>query len=185
MKRILMLTGDAGEGLEIYYALFRLREQGYQVDVAGPTKKTIRSVVHDFEPGFDTYVERPGYGVPADLAIGDVDPARYDGLVIPGGRAPEYLRNLPAVREIVAHFFQTGKPVASNCHGPQLIIAAGQAAGRTLTAYPELACDVRQAGGKFVDQEVAVDGNLVSVRTWADNAAWMREFIRLLERAKR
>lgn len=183
MKRILLITGDAGEGLEIYYALFRLQEQGYQVDVAGPTKKTIRSVVHDFEPGFDTYVERPGYGVPADLAIDQVDPSSYDALVIPGGRAPEYLRNRSAVREIVAHFFQADKPVATNCHGAQLLVAAGLVEGRTLTAYPELACDIRQAGGRFVDEEVIVDGKLVSVRTWADNAAWMREFIRILEGA--
>jgi protease I len=181
MKRILMITGDAGEGLEIYYALFRLREEGYEVHVAGPTKKVLRAVVHDFEPGLDTYVERPGYGVPADVALGDVDPAKYDGLVLPGGRAPEYLRNMPAVIAITRHFFEHRKPVASNCHGVQILMAAQVAGGRTMTAYPELACDLRQAGARFVDEPVVVDENLVSVRTWGDNTPWMAEFIKLLD----
>lgn len=181
MKRILMITGDAGEGLEIYYALFRLREEGYEVHVAGPSKKVLRSVVHDFEPGLDTYVERPGYGVPVDVALDEVDPSGYDGLVLPGGRAPEYLRNIPAVIEITRHFFEQCKPVASNCHGVQILMAAQVAGGRTMTAYPELACDLRQAGAQFVDEPVVVDKNLVSVRTWGDNTPWMAEFIKLLE----
>ena len=182
MKRVLIATGDGGEGLEIYYALFRLREEGYTVHVAAPSKRPLHSVIHDFEPGWDTYVEKPGYRVAVDLAFEEVDPAKYDGLVIPGGRAPEYIRNRPAMMKIARHFFEQNKPVAATCHGGLVVTAAEAAGGRRMAAYQEVACDLRQAGAKFVDEEVVVDGNLVTSRTWADNTAWMREFIRLLER---
>jgi protease I len=180
MLRILLITGDAGEAQEIYYAKYRLEEEGWTVDIAALEKRTFLSVVHDFEPGFDTYTEKPGYRVQADVAIGDVDPARYDGLVLPGGRAPEYLRNRPAVVAVVRHFVETGKPIAANCHGPLLVMAAGGARGKTMTGYPDLEPDLRAAGVEFVNREVVVDGVLVSVRGWPDNGPWMREFVRLL-----
>lgn len=183
MKRVLILTGDGGEGLEIYYALFRLREEGHQPEVAAPSAKPIQAVVHDFEQGFDTYVERPGYRVPVDCVFEEVDPARYDGLLIPGGRAPEYIRNRPAVKEIVRHFFETNKPVGAICHGVLLVAAALAAGGRTLTCYNELACDMEQAGASFQDQPVVVDRNLVTSRTWLDNPFWMREFLKLLNQS--
>jgi protease I len=184
MSRILILTGDAGEAQEIYYAKFRLEEEGWEVRIAAPRKRAFLSVVHDFEPGFDTYVEKPGYRVEADLGIDQVDPTQFDGLVLPGGRAPEYLRNRPQAVAIVRHFVEAGKPIAANCHGPLLVIAAGGAKGRTLTAYPELAPDVQAAGAEFVDRPFVVDGNLVTVRGWPDNAPWMREFVRLVGRAE-
>src|SRR5215213_3170591 len=153
MTRILILTGDAGEAQEIYYAKYRLEEEGWQVEIAAPEKRTFLSVVHDFEPGFDTYTEKPGYRVRADLGLDDVDPTRYAGLVLPGGRAPEYLRNRPRVVSIVRHFVEAGKPIAANCHGPLLVMAAGGAQGKTMTGYPELEPDIRGAGAEFVNRE--------------------------------
>jgi protease I len=181
MLKILLLTGDAGEAQEIYYAKYRLEEEGWKVDIVTTTKRTFLSVVHDFEPDFDTYVEKAGYRVAADLGLDDVDPTAYDGLVLPGGRAPEFLRNRPQAVAIVRHFVDANKPIAANCHGPLLVIAAGGVKGKTLTCYPELEPDVRAAGGKFVNKDVVVDGNLVSVRGWPDNGPWMHEFVRLLK----
>lgn len=179
--KILILTGDAGESQEIYYAKYRLEEEGWLVHIVAPEKKAFLSVVHDFEPGFDTYTEKPGYRVQADLGLDEVDPSSYDALVLPGGRAPEYLRNRPKAVAITRHFVVTGKPIAANCHGPLLVIAAGGVHGKTLTCYPELEPEMRAAGAEFVNRDVVVDGNLVSVRGWPDNGPWMREFVRLLK----
>ena len=180
MVRILVMTGDAGEAQEIYYAKFRLEEEGWTVHIAAPQKRPFLSVVHDFEPGFDTYTEKPGYRVQADLALDEVEPSSYLGLVLPGGRAPEYLRNRPQAVAIVRHFLAEGKPIAANCHGPLLVLAAGGGRGRTMTAYLDLEPDLRTAGVEFVDREVVVDGPLVTVRGWPDNGPWMREFVRVV-----
>jgi protease I len=180
MLKILMITGDAGEAQEIYYAKYRLEEEGWQVHIAAPEKRVFLSVVHDFDPGFDTYTEKPGYRVQADLGLDDVDPTQYHGLVLPGGRAPEYLRNRPRAVAITRHFVESGKPIAANCHGPLLVIAAGGARGKSMTAYPELEPDLRAVGVEFVNREVVVDGSLVTVRGWPDNGPWMREFVRIL-----
>lgn len=179
--KILILTGDAGEAQEIYYAKYRLEEEGWAVAIATTTKKTFLSVVHDFEPEFDTYVEKPGYRVAADLGLDEVDATSFDALVLPGGRAPEYLRNRPKAVAIVRHFVEAGKPIAANCHGPLLVCAAGGSKGRTMTGYPELEPDLRAAGAEFVNRDVVVDGPLVTVRGWPDNGPWMREFVRLLK----
>jgi protease I len=181
MARLLILTGDAGESQEIYYAKYRLEEEGWLVHIAALQKRTFLSVVHDFEPGFDTYTEKPGYRVEADLGLDEVDASSYDGLVLPGGRAPEYLRNKPKAVAITRHFVDTGKPIAANCHGPLLVIAAGGVKGKTLTCFPDLEPEVRAAGAEFVNRDVVVDGNLVSVRGWPDNGPWMREFVKLMK----
>lgn len=178
--RILILTGDAGEAQEIYYPKFRLEEEGWQVSVAAPARRPILSVVHDFEPGFDTFTEKPGYRVQADLAFDEVDPAQFDALVLPGGRAPEYLRCKPLAIAIVKHFLDQNKPIAANCHGPLLIFAAGGGAGYCMTAYPDLEPDVRQAHAEWKNQDFVVDRNFVTVRGWPDNGPWMREFVKLL-----
>jgi protease I len=181
MVKILILTGDAGEAQEIYYAKFRLEEEGWQVQIAALQKRAFLSVVHDFEPGFDTYTEKPGYRVTADLALDEVEPAAYAGLVLPGGRAPEYLRNRPKAVSIVRHFLEARKPIAANCHGPLLLLAAGGVSGRTMTCYPDLELDMRAGGVQFVNREVVVDGSLVTVRGWPDNGPWMKEFVRVMK----
>jgi len=181
MLKILLLTGDAGEAQEIFYAKYRLEEEGWLVHIAAPEKRAFLSVVHDFEPGFDTYTEKPGYRVQADLGLEDVHADQYDGLVLPGGRAPEYLRNRPRAVQIVRHFLERGKPIAANCHGPLLILASGSARGRTLSCYPDLEPEIRAASAEFVNRDVVVDGAIVTVRGWPDNGPWMREFVRILK----
>jgi deglycase len=180
MPKVLILTGDAAESLEVMYPYQRLLEEGYEVHIAAPTKKKLQFVVHDFTPGYDTYTEKPGYTWEADLAFADVDPADYAAVVIPGGRAPEYIRNDPDFARVAGAFFADQKPVAQICHAPLALAAAGVLAGRRTAAYPALEPDVRAAGAEFVDGGGVVDGLMVSGRAWPDHPEWMREFIRLL-----
>jgi protease I len=180
MAKILILTGDAAESLEVMYPYQRLREEGYEVHIAAPTRKKLQFVVHDFVAGFDTYTEKPGYTWDADLAFADVDPADYVALVVPGGRAPEYIRNNADCIRIVKHFVATDKPVAHLCHAALVLTAAGVLAGRRTAAYPALEPDVRAAGAEFVNGAAVVDGVMVSARAWPDHPEWMREFIQIL-----
>jgi deglycase len=179
-SKILILTGDAAESLEVMYPYQRLSEEGYEVHIAAPEKKKLHFVVHDFEPGYDTYTEKPGYSWDADVAFADVNPSDYVALVIPGGRAPEYIRNDSDVQRIIRYFFEQRKPVAHLCHAALALAAAGVLKGRETAAYPALECDVTLAGGKFVNSQVVIDGEMVSARAWPDHPAWMREFIRIL-----
>ncbi len=183
MAKVLILAGDAAESLEVLYPYQRLQEEGYEVHIAGPSRKKLQFVVHDFVEGYDTYTEKPGYSWPADLAFSEVDPTQYVALVVPGGRAPEYIRNDPDCQRIIQHFFAEEKPVAQLCHAPLALAAAGVLQGRRTAAYPALEPDVRAAGAEFVDGEAVVDGVMVSARAWPDHPAWMREFIDVL-RAK-
>lgn len=184
MPKVLMLAGDAAESLEVMYPYQRLQEEGYEVEMAAPSKKKLQFVVHDFVDGFDTYTEKPGYSWEADLAFADVDPADYVALVVPGGRAPEYIRNDEDVKRIIRHFFDDEKPVAELCHAPLALAASGVLEGRRTAAYPALQPDVEAAGAEFVDGAGVVDGAMVSARAWPDHPSWMREFMKLLrERA--
>jgi len=180
MPKILLLTGDAAESLEVMYPYQRLLEEGYEVDIAAPSKKRLQFVVHDFVEGFDTYTEKPGYTWEADLAFADVDPGEYVALVIPGGRAPEYIRNDEDVKRIIRHFFAESAPVAQLCHAPLMLAAAGVLERRRSAAYPALEPDIAAAGAEFVDGAGIVDGEMVSARAWPDHPQWMREFIRIL-----
>ena len=181
MSRVLLVAGDATESLDTWYPYHRLREEGIEVHIGAPAKKVLRSVVHDFEPGWDTYVEKPGYHIPADIAFADVDPENYDGIILSGGRAPEYLRNDPQLQKIVRHFVERKKPIASLCHGSLILAAIDAVRGRTIATYEALAPDIEGAGGKFRDVEVMVDGNLVTSRTWMDLPFFMREFLKVLQ----
>ena len=175
-----MLAGDAVEDLEIYYILYRLREAGYAVDVAAPTRRTMRTVVHDFEPDSDAYVERPGRRLEPDLAFSEVEPERYVGVVIPGGRAPEYIRYDPDLQRVVKAMHADKKPIASVCHGIEILAITGVIKGRTVTTVKKCRFDAEAVGATYVDREVVVDGNLVCARTYHDNWCWMREFMKLL-----
>jgi protease I len=180
MSKVLILAGDAAESLEVMYPYQRLLEEGYEVHLAGPSKKKLQFVVHDFVDGYDTYTEKPGYTWEADVAFADVDPNDYVAVVIPGGRAPEYIRNDADVQRIVRHFFDDEKPVAQLCHAPLVLAAAGVLNGRRSAAYPALEPDIKAAGAEFVDGGGVVDGVMVSARAWPDHPSWMREFIRIL-----
>jgi protease I len=183
VAKVLIVTGDAAEALEVIYPYQRLLEEGYEVHMAAPSKKRLQFVVHDFVPEFDTYTEKLGYTWQADMAFSDVDPSEYVALVIPGGRAPEYIRNNGDAQRIMQHFFSEDKPVAHLCHAAQALAPLGVLKGRRTAAYPQLAADVKAGGGEFVDSEAVVDGVMVSARAWPDHPAWMREFISIL-RAK-
>jgi protease I len=180
MPKILILTGDAAEALEVIYPHQRLREEGYEVVIASVTKKLMALVVHEFVPGIDTFVEKPGYHWPSDIAFADVDPTEYAAIVIPGGRAPEYIRNNPDFQRIVRYFFERDMPVAHLCHASIALAPAGVLKGRRIAAYPELEPDVRAAGAEFINAEVVIDGAMISARAYPDHPAWMRAFVKLL-----
>lgn len=183
MPRVLLVAGDATESLDTWYPYHRLREEGIEVHIGAPAKKVLRSVVHDFEPGWDTYIEKPGYHIPADIGFADVDPETYDAIILSGGRAPEYLRNDPQLQKIIRHFVERKKPIASLCHGSLILAAIDAVRGRSIATYEALAPDIERAGGKFRDVEVMVDGNLVTSRTWMDLPFFMREFLKVLKGA--
>ena len=183
MSKVLILAGDAAEDLETMFIKYRLAEADYAPHVAAPTMRPIKLVVHDFEPDWDTYVERQGRTCPVDVTFAEVDPAAYVALVIPGGRAPEFIRIDPDVARIVGHFFAEEKPVGTLCHGPQVPAALGLLRGRRSSAFGPLAPDIELAGGEYVDGPAVVDGNMVSCRGWGDLAEWSRAFLELLDRA--
>jgi protease I len=180
MKAILLVIGDAAEVLDTFYPLFRLREAGYRVDCAGPEARIYHTVQHDRHPDWDITIESPGYRLKADVAFRDVTVADYAGMVITGGRAPEYLRYDKELMRITQEFFAANKPVASVCHGIEIVAAAGVLKGREATTVAKCALDITSFGGTYVDREVVVAGNLVTARTWHDCPAWMREYVKLL-----
>jgi protease I len=180
MKKILLVIGDAAEVLDTMYPLFRLREAGFQVVVAGPEKRIYHLVQHDLVPGWDITVESPGYRLAADIAFRDVRADEYAGIVISGGRAPEYLRYDADLLRVVRIVNEQRRPIASVCHGIEILAAADVIRGRRITTVRKCRLDAEAVGGMFVDEEAVVDGNLVCARTWHDNPAWMRAFMRLL-----
>ena len=182
MKQVLLIIGDAAEVLDTMYPLFRLREEGYQVVIAAPEKRTYHLVQHDTHPDWDITVESPGYKLASDIAFRDVRPDDYAGMVISGGRAPEYLRYDQDLLRLVRSLAERNLPIASVCHGIEIVAAAGAIKGKTVTTVRKCRFDAEQGGASYVDQEVVVSGNLVTARTWHDNHAFMREFIKLIQR---
>src|SRR5215472_12232647 len=170
-KKILMLVGDFVEDYEVMVPFQALLMVGHTVHAVCPGKKAgqaVRTAVHDFE-GDQTYSEKPGHNFALNATFAEVKAADYDALVIPGGRAPEYLRLNRDVLAAVRHFFEAGKPVAAICHGPQVLAAAGVLKGRKCNAYPATSPDVTLAGGTYVDvgmSDSVVDGNLISGPAW-------------------
>ncbi|MFC7142641.1 DJ-1/PfpI family protein [Halosimplex aquaticum] len=180
-QRILLITGDFGEDLEVMVPFQALQAVGHRVDAVCPDKEageTVKTAVHDFR-GDQTYVEERGHDFELTATLEEVDPADYDALVLPGGRAPEYVRNYDAVIETVQHFFAEDKPVAAICHAMQILAAADVVGGRTCTAYPALEADVRGAGGEWAEGVVR-DGNLVTAQAWPDHPEWIAEFLDVL-----
>ena len=166
-KKILIITGDAGESFEILYATHRLREAGYEAVIAAPAVKPMNLVIHDFEPGWDTYVERKGYIVESQISFDDVDPADYRAVLFPGGRAPEYLRNDPRVISITKEFYDSGKYVFAICHGVQILVTAGLVDKRKIACYEHVKFEVESCGGIYVSPDEAIkDGRIVTGKTW-------------------
>jgi protease I len=182
MAKVLLVIGDAAEVLDTFYPLFRIREEGHEVVVAGPARRVYHLVMHEKPDGWDITRESPGYHLAADVAFKEVRPDDYMGLVISGGRAPEYLRYDPDLMRVVRSFFFRDLPVASVCHGIEVVAAAGVLRGRTVTTVAKCQFDAEGGGATYVDRDVVVSGNLVTARTWHDNAPFMREFLKLLNR---
>jgi protease I len=186
MAKILLPIGDAVETLDTFYPLFRLREDDFEVVVAGPEARLYHTVLHEIppaaDPPWDITQERPGYHLRADVAFADVRSEEFAGLFLTGGRAPEYLRYDQYLLGIVRGIAAAGKPVACVCHGIEILAAAGCLSGRRATTVAKCALDIQQVGGRYVDEPVVVDGNLVTARTWHDNSALLREFVRMLRR---
>lgn len=183
MQKLLLIIGDAAEVLDTMYPLFRLREEGYQVDVAGPQKRIYHLVQHDTHPDWDITIESPGYKLAADIAFRDIKPEEYAGIVISGGRAPEYLRYDPDLLRVVRWFCEKKLPVASVCHGIEILAAADVIRGKEVTSVVKCRLDAEFSGGRYVNEEVVVCGYLVTARTWHDNPAWMREYIKVLKKS--
>lgn len=182
MPKVLIVIGDAAEVLDTFYPLFRLPEDGFEAVVAAPEARTYHLVLHEKPPGWDITRETPGYHLDATIAFRDIRPEEYDGLFLSGGRAPEYLRYDEHLLDVTRHFMDANKPVASVCHGIEILAAADRLRGRSATTVAKCELDVTFAGGSYVDCECVVDGNLVTARTWWDNTPLMREFMRLLKR---
>lgn len=182
--KILVPIGDGTEVMDTLYPIFRLQEEGYEVVVAGPQARHYHGVMHEIPPNenipWDITREQPAYHIKATIAFCDVRPDEYAGLFLSGGRAPEYLRYDEHLLNITRHFFTQKKPVAMVCHGVEIAAAAGCLQNRTATTVRKCELDITQFGGKYVDQPVVIDGNLISSRVWADNASLMREFLKLL-----
>jgi protease I len=184
-KKILMLVGDYVEDYEVMVPFQALLMVGHTVHAVCPGKKagqTVRTAVHEFE-GDQTYSEKPGHNFTLNASFSEIKPVDYDALVLPGGRAPEYLRLNDEVLRLVRDFAQRNKPIAAICHGVQILTAAGVIEGKACTAYPAIGPEVKRAGGKWIDvpvEQAHVDGNLVTAPAWPAHAQWLAKFLSLL-----
>jgi protease I len=185
--KLLMLVGDFVEDYEVMVPFQALQMVGHTVHAVCPEKKSgdkVRTAIHDFE-GDQTYSEKPGHNFVLNATFSEIDPKNYDGLVVPGGRAPEYLRLNPRVLELIRHFAEADKPIAALCHGPQLLAAARVIEGKRLNSYPACAPEVELAGGTFVRLEVTqavTDGKLVTGPAWPAHPEWLAQFLDVLEK---
>jgi protease I len=184
-KKLLMLVGDYVEDYEVMVPFQALQMVGHVVDAVCPNKKageSVRTAIHDFE-GDQTYSEKRGHNFALNANFDEVRPESYDGLVIPGGRAPEYLRLNPRVLAIVRHFAETDKPIAALCHGAQVLAAADVLRGKSCSCYPAVAPEVKLAGGHY--EALAMDqahtcGKLVTAPAWPAHPAWINQFLTVL-----
>ena len=184
-KKLLFIVGDYVEDYEVMVPFQALSAVGHKVSAVCPDKKAddfVRTAVHDFE-GDQTYSEKPGHNFTLNATFDEINAEDFDALVIPGGRAPEYIRLNDSVLAMVRHFFDTNKPVAAICHGAQVLAAAGVLEGRECSAYPACGPDVTRAGGRYQDIPVNaahVDGNLVTAPAWPAHPEWIAKFLAVL-----
>jgi protease I len=182
---LLMIVGDFVEDYELMVPFQALQMVGHTVHAVCPEKKRgqqVRTAIHDFE-GDQTYSEKPGHNFTLNATFDEVKPEDYDALVLPGGRAPEYLRLNPKVLDAIRHFANAKKPIAAICHAAQLLTTAGVVAGKRVSAYPACGPEVEAAGGTYVSvgmEEAIVDGKLVTAPAWPAHPAWLAKFLEVL-----
>ncbi len=181
MPKILVITGDGGESYEALYAIHRFQEEGWEPVVAAPSRRRLNLVMHDFKPGWDTYIERRGYGLEADIAFEDVKVADYAAILLLGGRAPEYLRNNARVIEITRAFDAAGKWIFAICHGVQILAAAGLTSGKRVTCYEHVRLEAEQAGGTWIGEQTVCDGRVITAQTWQSHASFYRAIFEALK----
>ncbi len=189
-KRILMLVGDFVEDYEAMVPFQMLLMVGHHVDSCCPDKQagdTVKTAIHDFE-GDQTYSEKVGHNFGITIGFEEAVAAEYDALVIPGGRAPEYLRLDQRVLDLVCKFHEAGKPIAAICHGPQILAAAGIVNGRSVSCYPAVSPEITLSGGTYVEtaenfDNAHIDGNLVTAPAWPAHPNWIASFLKVLDNA--
>jgi len=179
-SKVLIVIGDGAEVIDTMVPLYRLAEH-YEVVKAAPEKRTYHLVQHHHDPGWDVTIETPGYSLDSDIAFRDVNPAEYIGLVLPGGRAPEFLRYDQDLLRITKHFFEQNKPVASICHGIEILAAADTIRGRRVTTIPRCRLDAEFSGATYVAEGLVIDGNLYCCRFKKECAPWMKAFVAALK----
>ena len=186
MTKILMPIGDATEALDTFYPYYRLPEDGYEVVIAGPEARLYHTVLHEIPPNpdvpWDITQERPGYHLKADIAFRKLRAADFAGAFISGGRAPEYIRYDQDLTRCIREIAAAGKPIACICHGIEILTAADCIQGKRVTTVPKCAMDAQQGGAIYVDEDVVVDGRLVTGRGYAENTMVVKEFIGLLKK---
>lgn len=178
--KILIVTDDAGESFEILYAQHRFREAGYEPIIAATSKKLLNGVIHDFDPSWNTYIEKPGYLIQSEITFSEVNADDYVGMILIGGRAPEFLRHDETLIQLVKNFADQDKWLFSVCHGIQILAAAGLVEGRTVTSYCNVRMEVTTCGGKWIDKESVVDGKIITAQTWESHADFYRDIFEQL-----
>jgi protease I len=177
-KKILIVTDDSGESHEILYAVHRFAEAGYKPVIAASKKKRINAVIHDFEPGWNTYIEKPGYLIQADTDFSKVRASDYEAIMLIGGRAPEFLRHNAKLIKIIKDFHKQDKWIFAVCHGIQILIAADVIKDRKVTCYCNVRFEVKSAGGKWINKQSVVDGKLITAQTWESHPEFYRDIFK-------
>ncbi len=184
MNKVLLIVGDASETMDTLYPYYRLQEAGFVPVVAAPEKRRYQMVLHEVKPGWTITKEWEGYTIEADIRFADIRPEEYVGIFFSGGRAPEYIRDDEDLLRVTRYFFESGKPIASVCHGVEIPARAGCVKGRRMATVPKCKFDLEVCGGTFVNEPCVIDGNLISGRTYHDHGHYIGPWIKLLEQAR-
>jgi protease I len=174
-RKILIVTDDAGESHEILYAKHRFLEAGWEPLIAASRKKTLNAVIHDFAPGWNTYIEKPGYLIEADADFSEVNAEDFDAMLIVGGRAPEFLRHDARLIALVREMHRRGKWIFAICHGIQVLLAAGLARDKEMTCYENVRFEVESCGGKWINRQSVVFENFITAQTWESHPDFYRD----------
>jgi len=184
-KKVLVAIGEFSEGLETWYIVFRLMEEGVVPVVVASQVKRVQMVVHDFDPKYTNYIEMPGYMIESEIAYKDVKPADYDGIIIPGGRGPEEMRQRKDALDVVGYFMDNDLPVGAMCHGQAVLYSARSVKGRKMTAFAGIKADIIAAGATWVDAPVVVDGSMVTSDGWPVLPKLLPAFIDVLAKSSK